>query len=57
MVMVAEPLRGFAEALVLAEASVGAGAEDAVVVEVDLAIGSRFKLASTYRKDGYYAKR
>ena len=45
--MAAESIRGFAEAL--AEVSVGAGAEAAVVAEVDLvtrgrAIGSRFKL-------------
>ena len=47
--MAAGAIRGFAEALVLAEVSVGAGAEAAVVAEVDLvtrgrAIGSRFKL-------------
>ena len=42
-------------ALVLDEASVGAGAADEQ--EADLAIGGRFKLASNCRKDGYYAKR
>ena len=55
--MAAGAIRGFAEALVLvlAEASVGAGA--AVAAEADLVIGSRFKLAFSCRKDGYYAKR
>ena len=48
-------IRGFAEALVLVEASVVAGA--AVAAEADLVIGSRFKLAFNCRKDGYYAKR
>jgi hypothetical protein len=53
MVMVAESLHGFAEALVSAGASVGAEA----AVGQDLVIGGRFKLASHCRKDGYYAKR
>ncbi len=53
--MLAGPIRGSVEVLVLGEVSVEAGA--AVVAEVDLGIGSRFKLASNCRKDGYYAKR
>jgi len=53
--MLAGAIRGFAEALVLAEVSVEAGAEAAA--EPDLVIGGRFELASNCRKDGYYAKR
>ena len=49
--MLAGPIRGSVEVLVLGEVSVEAGAE------VDLVIGSRFKLASNCRKGGYYAKR
>ena len=45
---------GVAEALVLAEVSVGAVA--AVAAEAD-GFGNRFKLAFSCRKDGYYAKR
>jgi hypothetical protein len=41
--MVAESIRGFAEALVLAEVSVEAGAEAAAEADSDL--GGRFKLA------------
>ena len=41
--MLAGAIRGFAEALALAEVSVGAGA--VVTAEADLVIGSRFKLA------------
>ena len=48
---------GFAEALVMAEVSVGAEAGAAVAAEADLVIGNKFKLALNYRKDGYYAKR
>ncbi|MBA7640782.1 hypothetical protein ES703_48453 [subsurface metagenome] len=51
----AESIRGFAEALALAEASGEAGAVAAA--EADLVIGSRFKLAFNCGKDGYYAKR
>jgi hypothetical protein len=46
-------IRGFAEALVLAEASVEAGAE--AVAGLDF--GGRSELAGSCRKDGYYAKR
>jgi hypothetical protein len=58
----AESIRGFAEALVLAEVSVEAEAGAVVAAEADLDIGSRFKLAINSsgvncRKDGYYAKR
>ena len=58
--MPAGAIRGFVEALVLAEASVEAGG--AVAAEVDLVIGNRFELAVNSlgvncRKDGYYAKR
>lgn len=53
--MPAGSIHGFAEALVLAEVSVGAGA--AVAAEADLVIGSRFKLALNCRKDRYYSKR
>jgi len=55
--MAAGAIRGFAEALVLVEVSVEVGAGAAVAAEVDLVIGSRFKLAVSYRKDGYHAKR
>ena len=55
--MAAGAIRGFAEALVLAEVSVEAGAGAAVAAEADLVIGSRFKLAVSCRKDGYHAKR
>ncbi|KPK75881.1 MAG: hypothetical protein AMJ79_09215 [Phycisphaerae bacterium SM23_30] len=51
--MAAGRIRGWAEALVLAEVSVGAE----VAAEADLVIGDRFELASNCRKDGYYAKR
>jgi len=55
-----ESIRGFAEASVLGEVSVEAGA--AVAAKADLVIGGKFKLAFNsfgvnYRKDGYYAKR
>jgi hypothetical protein len=58
--MAAGPTLGFAEALVLAEVSVGAGVEAAA--EADLVIGGRFELVLNplgvnCRKDGYYAKR
>ena len=53
--MAAGLIRGCAEVLVLAKASVGAGAE--VAAEADLVIGDRFELASDCRKDEYYAKR
>ena len=55
--MAAGAIRGFAEALVLVEVSVEVGAGAAVAAEADLVIGSRFKLAVSYRKDGYHAKR
>jgi len=60
--MLAGAIRGFAEALVLAEVSVGVGVEAAAAAEADSVIGGRFKLAFNslgvnYRKDGYYAKR
>ena len=41
----------------MVEVSVEAEAEAGAVVEVDLVIGNRFKLAFNYRKDVYYAKR
>ena len=55
-------IRGFAEALVLAEAEVGAEAWAEAEVGAAVAaeaggFGSRFKLAFNCRKDGYYAKR
>ena len=50
-------LAGVAEALVLAEASVRVSAEAGAGAEADLAISSRFKLASNCRKNGYYARR
>jgi len=53
--MLAGPILGFAEALALVEASVGAGVE--VAAEADLVIGSIFNLALNCRKDRYYAKR
>ena len=48
-------IHGFAEASasVLAEVSVGAGAE--VAAEADWLIGGRFKLEGNCRKDRYYA--
>jgi len=55
--MLAGAIRGFAEALVLVEVSVGAEAGASVAAEVDLVIGNQFKLALNCRKDGYYAKR
>jgi len=60
--MLATLIRGFVEALVSAEVSVGAEAGAVVAVAADLVIGNRFKLASNpqginCRKDGYYAKR
>ncbi|HLB73419.1 MAG TPA: hypothetical protein VJJ98_05335 [Sedimentisphaerales bacterium] len=51
--MAAGSTRGSAGASV--EVLVGVGAEAAV--EADLAIGVRFKLAISRRKDGYYAAR
>ena len=55
--MAAGSIRGFAEALVLVSAEVLVEAGAAVAAEADLFIGSRFKLAVSCRKDGYYAKR
>ena len=52
--MAAESIRGFAEALVLAEVSVEAGV--AVGAEAG-EFGSRFKLALNCRKEAYYAER
>ena len=54
--MPAGALRGFVEALVLAEISVEASVGAAVAAEADLVIGSIFKLALNCRKDVYYAK-
>jgi len=48
---------GVAEALVLAEASVGVSAEAGAGAEADLVIGGRFKLTVNYRKDAYYTQR
>jgi hypothetical protein len=53
LLMPAGAILGFAEALALAEALVVVGAEAAA----DSDFGGKFKLASSCRKDEYYAKR